>query len=115
MYLVASASVIITSIALTHFRLNEPFADALKECASWFLFAFLGFGDNFAPQQITNINEFLINLLYTWKFFLIFRVLLFFADKKLARMISAAAAMLCYFTVFAAWTMLISMAYQIAN
>ena len=79
MYLVAAFALIFTALALTHFRLNDTPAHVLKDAAAWILFTFPGTPNLNGLHNTGLINTVFWSLVYEWKFYLLFPLMLFFA------------------------------------
>ncbi|MBB3258022.1 peptidoglycan/LPS O-acetylase OafA/YrhL [Paraburkholderia bannensis] len=75
MYLVSAGLVVVTALALTHFRLDVPLRDLFVQIASWLLFTFPGVPpiNGFAPTPL--INTVFWSLTYEWKFYLLLPLL----------------------------------------
>ncbi|MEM5450540.1 acyltransferase family protein [Paraburkholderia sp. BR14263] len=71
MYLVSAALVVVTAMALTHFRLNVPLDDLATQIGSWLLFTFPGVPPINGFPQTALINTVFWSLIYEWKFYLV--------------------------------------------
>ncbi|MEI7295341.1 acyltransferase [Paraburkholderia tropica] len=71
MYLVSAALVVVTAMALTHFRINVPLVDLAAQIGSWLLFTFPGVPPINGFAQTSLINTVYWSLIYEWKFYLV--------------------------------------------
>jgi peptidoglycan/LPS O-acetylase OafA/YrhL len=91
MYFVASLAVIVTALALTHFELQVSISELLKSCAAWLLFTIPGTPDVNGLSGTWLINGVFWTLVYEWKFYLIFPILLLLGRG----MLSVAVLVMC--------------------
>lgn len=71
MYLLSAGLLILTALALTHFRLNVPPADLASQLLTWIMFTFPGYPQINGFTQTTLINTVFWSLVYEWKFYLV--------------------------------------------
>ncbi|BCF89414.1 hypothetical protein PPGU16_24810 [Paraburkholderia largidicola] len=79
MYLVSATLMIVTALAFTHFRLQVPLLDLVKQVLSWLLFTIPGIPSINNFDQTTLINTVYWTLVYEWKFYLILPLAAVFA------------------------------------
>jgi peptidoglycan/LPS O-acetylase OafA/YrhL len=96
MYVVASVALIFTALALTHFRLVEPPMQIAKESSAWLLFTLPGIPDINGLKDTYVINTVFWSLVYEWRFYLIFPLLIFFARGWGSWVLLACAAVLIH-------------------
>jgi len=80
MYMASALIVVLVACALTHFRLNVPLSQFAKDCSAWLLFTFPGTPAVNGYSDTPLINTVYWSLVYEWKFYLIFPILIFFAS-----------------------------------
>lgn len=71
MYFLSAALVVVTAMALTHFRLNVPLVDLATQIGAWLLFTFPGVPPINGFAQTPLINTVFWSLIYEWKFYLV--------------------------------------------
>lgn len=71
MYFMSAALVVVTAMALTHFRLNVPLVDLATQIGAWLLFTFPGVPPINGFAQTPLINTVFWSLIYEWKFYLV--------------------------------------------
>ncbi len=71
MYLTSVALLVITALALTHFRLNVAPADLARQILAWMFFTFPGYPDINGYRQTALINTVFWSLVYEWKFYIL--------------------------------------------
>lgn len=71
MYLMSAGLVVLTAMALSHFRLSVPLSDLAAQIASWLLFTFPGVPPINGFTQTALINTVFWSLIYEWKFYLV--------------------------------------------
>jgi peptidoglycan/LPS O-acetylase OafA/YrhL len=71
MYLVSAGLLIVTALALTHFRLSTGLVDLVSQITSWLLFTIPGLPDINGLKQTSLINTVFWSLVYEWRFYLI--------------------------------------------
>ena len=96
MYMVASGLVVLTALAFTHFRLNHSPMQLIRDASTWLLFTFLGTPDVNGFPQTGLINTVFWSLVYEWKFYFLFPLLMFFARGWLSFLLLAVTAMLIH-------------------
>lgn len=96
MYLLASGLVVLTALALTHFRLVVGAGELLRQILSWGLFTIPGAPPINGFEKTTLINTVFWSLIYEWRFYLILPVLAVFASKNSQWALVGASALLIY-------------------
>ncbi|MEX3954880.1 acyltransferase family protein [Trinickia sp. EG282A] len=71
MYVTSASLVILTALALTHFRILVPAHDLTRQVVSWLLFTIPGAPEINSFGQSTLINTVYWSLTYEWKFYLL--------------------------------------------
>lgn len=71
MYIVSASLVVVTAIALSHFRLNVPFFDLVTQIGSWVLFTIPGVPAINGFSQTALVNTAFWSLIYEWKFYIV--------------------------------------------
>ncbi|MBU9282531.1 acyltransferase [Burkholderia multivorans] len=84
MYLVSAGALIITALALTHFRLNGSPMQIVKDVCAWLLFTFPGTPDINGLPNTGLINTVYWTLVYEWKFYLLFPLMTLFTGRRSA-------------------------------
>jgi peptidoglycan/LPS O-acetylase OafA/YrhL len=92
MYVVASGALILTALALSHFRLVVAPWQLAKDSAAWLLFMFFGAPAINGYKYTGLINTVFWTLIFEWKFYFLFPILSFFARGWLNWLVMAAAA-----------------------
>ncbi|QGZ60815.1 acyltransferase family protein [Paraburkholderia acidisoli] len=82
MYVVSSGALIVTALALTHFRLNYPLMQLFRDITSWLLFTLPGQPDVNGMVNTKYINTVYWSLVYEWDFYLLFPLMMFFANRR---------------------------------
>lgn len=96
MYVVSASTLVITALALTHFRLNVPPSQIFKDTSAWLLFTFLGTPNvNGLPNTVL-INTVFWSLVYEWRFYFVFPLLLFFSRGAASWVLLACCALLVH-------------------
>jgi len=83
MYVVSAGALIVTALGLTHFRLNNPPMQVVKDISAWLLFTFPGTPDINGLPNTGLINTVYWTLVYEWKFYLLFPLMTLFATRRL--------------------------------
>ncbi len=94
MYVVSVGALIITALALTHFRLNNSPMQVAKDISAWLLFTFPGTPDINGLRNTGLINTVYWTLVYEWKFYLLFPLMVLFASRRLAWVLLIVSAVL---------------------
>jgi len=94
MYVVAASALIITALALTHFRLTYSPMQLIKDASAWLLFTFPGMPNINGLSNTALLNTVFWSLVYEWKFYLIFPLMVFFARGRSSWVLLIVSAML---------------------
>ncbi|KAG8150518.1 acyltransferase family protein [Burkholderia catarinensis] len=94
MYVVSAGTLVVTALALTHFRLNSSPMQVVKDVAAWLLFTFPGTPDINGLPNTGLINTVYWTLVYEWKFYLLFPVLTLFTSRRLVWVLLIVSAVL---------------------
>lgn len=71
MYLLSAGLLVLTALALTHFRLVVSPLDLMRQVLAWMLFTVPGYPEINGFGQTTLINTVFWSLVYEWKFYLV--------------------------------------------
>ncbi|MFM0401187.1 acyltransferase family protein [Paraburkholderia aspalathi] len=71
MYLLSAGLLVLTALALTHFRLVVSPLDLVRQVLAWMLFTVPGYPEINGFRQTTLINTVFWSLVYEWKFYLV--------------------------------------------
>lgn len=98
MYAVSVGLLLVTVLALTHFRFVVPPVELGREVMAWLLFTIPGAPDVNALKSTYLINTVFWSLVYEWKFYLLFPALAIFARGAAQYVLAGAVA--AYFAFF---------------
>ncbi|KWE84573.1 acyltransferase family protein [Burkholderia territorii] len=94
MYVASAGALVVTALALTHFRLDHSPMQVVKEASAWLLFTFPGTPDINGLPNTGLINSVYWTLVYEWKFYLLFPLMALFASRRLAWLLLIVSAVL---------------------
>lgn len=97
MYLLSAGLVVVTALALTHFRLLESPLELLRNIMAWVLFTIPGVPYINTFSQTPLINTVFWSLVYEWKFYFLFPLLSIFAYTRGKWCLAALAALYIHF------------------
>jgi peptidoglycan/LPS O-acetylase OafA/YrhL len=97
MYLLSAGLVVVTALALTHFRLHESLLELSRHIVAWIFFTIPGAPNINTFGQTSLINTVLWSLVYEWKFYLIFPLLAIFARGRAQWYLAAMTALCIWF------------------
>lgn len=94
MYVVSAGALADTALALTHFRLDHPPIQVVRDVSAWLLFTFPGTPDINGLPNTGLINTVYWTLADEWKFYLLFPLMALFASRRLAWVLLIVSAVL---------------------
>lgn len=96
MYVVSAGALIVTALALTHFRLHDPLMQIFRDIMSWLLFTLPGQPDLNGMVNTKYINTVYWSLVYEWDFYLLFPLMMFFAKGRGSWILFVVSALLIH-------------------